>query len=177
MKGFASRRQITALSGDSKATGHLTSMGGMYQAFGGYPESVKEVLDNRLRFRKGLLPTMRKFAKQKPWRGTMPERIAKLDELLTKLSAIYGIQKPTLITDALRDDATDSSSSFYFPAFREIHLRGKYSVLTFLHEFAHALGKGEWQACRWSLNLFRRVFPKQFARCQHDGHTLRAPRR
>jgi hypothetical protein len=148
----------------------------MFQVFGGYPESVKEVLDDKMKFRKGVLSAMRKFAKQKPWRGTLPERVAKLDELLSKLSAIYGVDRPTLITDDLRDDATDSSASFYLPVFREIHLRGKYSVLTFLHEFAHALGKSEWQACRWSLSLFKRVFRRQYGRCIHDGHMLRASR-
>jgi hypothetical protein len=54
-----------------------------------------------------------------------------------------------------------------------ITMRGKLSVVTFLHEFAHALGRDERGACRWSINLFRRAFPEQYARLQADGHTLR----
>ena len=36
-----------------------------------------------------------------------------------------------------------------------------------------ALGHGERGACRWSINLFRRVFPAQFSRLGTSGHTLR----
>ena len=49
----------------------------------------------------------------------------------------------------------------------------RLSVVTYLHEFAHAMGRDERGACRWSLNLFRRVFPEQFARLRTDGHTVR----
>ena len=49
---------------------------------------------------------------------------------------------------------------------------GRLSVVTFLHEFGHALGYGERGACRWSINLFRRCFPRSFARCRQAGHTL-----
>ena len=45
-------------------------------------------------------------------------------------------------------------------------------MLTYLHEFAHARGYDERGACRWSLNLFRRCFPRSFARCRPVGHTL-----
>ena len=55
-----------------------------------------------------------------------------------------------------------------------ITMRGRLSVVTYLHEFAHALGRGERGACRWSLNLFRRVFPEQCARLRADGHTVRS---
>jgi hypothetical protein len=44
--------------------------------------------------------------------------------------------------------------------------------VTFLHEFAHARGFDERQACRWSINLFRRCFPRSFASCRQVGHTL-----
>jgi len=54
-----------------------------------------------------------------------------------------------------------------------ITMRGKLSVVTFLHEFAHALGRDERGACRWSINLFRSVFPEQYARLRADGHTLK----
>ena len=46
------------------------------------------------------------------------------------------------------------------------------SVLAYLHEFAHARGADERQACHWSINLFRRCFPRSFARCRAVGHTL-----
>jgi hypothetical protein len=67
---------------------------------------------------------------------------------------------------------THSGASNYRPACHTITLTGKLSVLTYLHEFAHARGADERQACRWSINLFRRCFPRSFARCRAVGHTL-----
>jgi hypothetical protein len=71
-----------------------------------------------------------------------------------------------------RLDGGPSGDSGYSPALHRIALRGKLSVVTFLHEFGHARGFGERQACRWSLNLFRRCFPRSFARCTACGHVL-----
>jgi hypothetical protein len=53
-----------------------------------------------------------------------------------------------------------------------IALVGKLSVVTYLHELAHARGYDERQAVKWSVNLFRKVFPRSFARCQQEGHLL-----
>ena len=60
----------------------------------------------------------------------------------------------------------------YHPATHTITLEGRLSVVTFLHEFGHARGYGERGACRFSINPFRRVFPRLFARCRRVGHTL-----
>jgi len=38
------------------------------------------------------------------------------------------------------------------------------SIITALHEFAHHLGMGEHGACRWSVWLFKKVFPGSFAK-------------
>jgi hypothetical protein len=48
-------------------------------------------------------------------------------------------------------------------------------VVTVLHEWGHVLGLGERGACRWSVNLFRRVFPREFERLARVGHLLVRP--
>jgi hypothetical protein len=83
---------------------------------------------------------------------------------------------PTLRFEGI-DGSFSGASSCRQPQSSEpavITMRGRLSVVTYLHEFAHALGHGERGACRWSLNLFRRVFPAQFARLGTCGHTLRS---
>jgi hypothetical protein len=46
-----------------------------------------------------------------------------------------------------------------------IVLEGKLSIITLLHEFAHIIrGSDEVECRKWSMNLFRKVYPKQFAR-------------
>jgi hypothetical protein len=71
---------------------------------------------------------------------------------------------------------TDLASIGVLPKIPGPAHRGRLSVVTYLHEFAHALGRDERGACRWSINLFRRVFPEQFARLAASGHTLRRGR-
>lgn len=136
-----------------------------------YPQTVAEVLDPAVRYRRRTLVVVRKFKLSKPWRGTETERKAKFGQLHLDLCELYGKQS-RLVFGLL--DGEDSGASHYVRSTDTITLCGRLSVLTFLHEFGHALGKDERAACRWSLNLFRAVFPISFARCLSVGHTLRA---
>ena len=137
---------------------------------GDYPETVAEILDNRMTFNPNALRAVRAFAKSKPWRGTIEERQQKFRQLNTDLSAAYGISAPTLVFAGF--GAGDSCDSSYRPATNTITLTG-LSVVTLLHEHAHARGMGERGATRWSVNIFRRCFPKSYAGCQQVGHMLR----
>ncbi len=136
-----------------------------------YPNSVAEVLDPPVRFKSATIEAVRRFKRSKPWRGSEEERIAKFQQLHVDLCCVY--RKATTLQIGILD-GSDSGSSYYQPATDMITLCGRLSVLTFLHEFGHALGLDERGACRWSLNLFRRVFPLSFARCVSDGHMLRS---
>ena len=135
-----------------------------------YPATVGEVLDPPVRFRDDVIVAVQRFAEQKPWRGTVAERTAKLLVLHTNLCEIYSKQT-TLGFEFL--DGGDSGGSTYEPTSDAITIRGKASVVTYLHEFAHALGRDEHGAVRWSVNLFRQCFPISFARCLQDRHMLR----
>jgi hypothetical protein len=89
------------------------------------------------------------------------------------LTAAYGLT--TRLEFERGDDSQPSGSSCYDPVRNMIRLRGRLSVVTYLHEFGHALGYGEQGACRWSINLFRRFFPRSYARLVPEGHTLVRP--
>jgi hypothetical protein len=102
------------------------------------------------------------------------ERGQKLAGLVRELSAVYGIEPPRMDIGGLGEGESDGS--FYIPALNAMYLRGRTSVVTTLHEFAHALGKSEWEACRWSIWLFKTTFPKSFERLAFDGHLVRASR-
>ncbi len=135
-----------------------------------YPESVSSVLDDRIQFRPETLQAVRTFAESKPWRGSLSDRKQKFHRLNDQLAAACGITRPELQFGRL--DGGDSGMSFYDRPCHRIVLVGKLSVVTFLHEFAHALGMGEREACRWSINLFRKCFPKQYAKLNHRRHML-----
>lgn len=102
----------------------------------------------------------------------MNERYRKFDRLLTKLSRIYHIEKPILEMKGMNGGSMGSTLSYYSPTTHTITMVGKLSVITFLHEFAHARGFGERYACKWSLNLFRKIFPIRFRRLRGEGHVM-----
>jgi len=133
-----------------------------------YPATVAECIDDNLRYRLGVIAAVKRFARSKPWRGSLPERLAKFNALHAHLCDLY--EKRTTFSYL----PADRSNGRYRPATDEILLEGKLSVVTYLHEFGHALGKGERGACRWSINLFKRCFPRSFARCDQSAHMLRS---
>jgi hypothetical protein len=95
-------------------------------------------------------------------------RFTALTSLVYALNAVYGQ------TVALTTDLT-LPSSCYTPGTNTIILN-KPSIITTLHEYAHALfGTSEKKACRWSVQLFAKIWPKSFARLEWNGHTLIKP--
>jgi hypothetical protein len=138
-----------------------------------YPETVIELLDEAISFHPAALEAVRVFATSEPWGGTIEQRKAKFRELNHALADAHGIAEPKLCFGRL--DGGPSGASHYVPARHQIVLVGKLSVVTYLHEFAHALGYGEKDACRWSINLFRLCFPRQYSRLVHLGHLLVLP--
>ena len=135
-----------------------------------YPQAIDEVMSPPATFKVGTIEAVRQFARSKPWRGTEEERKAKFKALHDELCRIYG--KHTTLTFGVLDGGC-SGLSHYAVLLDEIVLVGKLSVVTYLHEFAHCLGRDERGAVRWSVSLFRRCFPRSFARCVASRHMLR----
>lgn len=138
-----------------------------------YPETVAEVLDDELSFNSLALRALRDFHDAGPWRGEFSSRKNKFRRLNRALAAAYRIDEPDL--GFVRIDGSSSGASHYIPVQHRIVLVGKLSVVTFFHEFAHARGMDERAATKWSVNVFRRCFPRQFSRLIHRGHVLVRP--
>ena len=139
---------------------------------GGYPATVVEILDERMTFRPAALRAMKAFRASHPWRGTDDERRTKFQQLVRALADAYQIAIPELLFDL---NGSSSGASAYDPSRHRIVLRGRLSVVTLLHELAHARGMDERDAVRWSVNLFRRIFPRSYSRLVHRGHVLLRP--
>jgi hypothetical protein len=118
-----------------------------------YPK-IDDHIDDTLKFCKDTLNAINEFKTMKPWRGTIRERRSKLVYLHRHLCEIYGIDIGITFDIAVKKNV-------YLPDENLIVLKS-CSVLAFLHEFAHARGRDEKGANRWSLNLFKRCFPKSF---------------
>jgi hypothetical protein len=139
-----------------------------------YPRTVTEVINPNAKYKPAVLAALREFRDLKPWRGTVEQRKHKFRFLHDRLCLIYG--KQTRLTFDVPEAEQERGNGCYFAGADEIKLIGKLSVVTYLHEFAHALfGRSERKACEWSINLYKRIFPRSAARMTTDGHLIVKP--
>jgi hypothetical protein len=62
----------------------------------------------------------------------------------------------------------------YNPKNQTIFINESTSIISLLHEFAHhRFGSNELKACRWSVWLFKKTFPKAFQKLKWKGHMLK----
>jgi hypothetical protein len=122
-----------------------------------------------MKYKREVVRAVLDFKRTRPWRGSLEERKAKFGQLHQTLCQIYA-KSTALVFEVSNSES--SGNSHFIPAEDKITLVGKLSFVTYLHEFAHALGKDERGACLWSVNLFVKCFPRQFARCRAEGHML-----
>ncbi|MGK7345033.1 MAG: hypothetical protein ACNS63_04415 [Candidatus Nitrospinota bacterium M3_3B_026] len=155
---------------------------------GGYPNSIVEVLDDGMKFRKGAIRTLRTFkahVARNRLRGYRDPQIVlrryqAMRWLVQTLALVYRIPVPELRLGRITGERGSSGISRYIPGANVIVLEGRLSVLTLLHELAHARGMDERKAVRWSVNLYRRVYPRHFEKLMERnggglvGHFLSA---
>ena len=127
-----------------------------------------------IRFRAATLRAVKHFAGERPWHGTLSQRRLKYRRLSRKLAGIYGIDAPLIKFARTVSDDNPFASGWYDRLLNIIGLEGRYSVVTLLHEFGHALGKDERLTRIWSINLFRLCFPHSYARAV-EGERLYVP--
>ena len=137
-----------------------------------YPTDGAEILDPPVKFRDDTLEAVKRFKASGPWTGTIEERMTKFEALHADLCRIYG--KETTLCFGDLDENRCSGSSYFNRLDDVIVLNGKVSVVTYLHVWSYAIGKSQHlAACRYSVQLFARCFPAEFAQCHFEGHMLR----
>ena len=109
--------------------------------------TVKAVLEWKLNF----FPNWNTKAKE--------EQVNALEELIQKLCGVYGEK-------VIVDKKTDVFC--FIPKTNTVCLdKNNPSIISTLHEFRHKLnGPDETSACRWSVQLFKRCFPKSFEKLE-----------
>lgn len=132
--------------------------------------TVENLIDERVRLNREAFAAIVAFRRAKPWRGTFEERYTKFQSLMASLTAAYGLGtgfhfQGSETLGRMGNGAYDSRRD-------AIVLVGKLSVVTFLHCFARARGKTREEAFRWSLSVFKKMFPISFSRCRHVGPYL-----
>ena len=147
------------------------------------PDFVMAVIDEELQFPENALEGLRNFKSHFKMEGpgTFQERMAaRIDGMRTLMMIMaddYHIPAVTVRMSNIVPNG-DSSSSYYNSAENLIMMIGKLSIITLLHEFAHAL---QWTSADevitatrepnpepwarvYSLTLFRKMYPVAFER-------------
>jgi hypothetical protein len=111
----------------------------------------------------------------KEWTETaVAEKQVKFDWIAKELAKVYRIDAPKVVCSNPTKESWTSTGAggHYDTVTNTIQLYGKYSVVTFLHEFGHARGFDEGDATLWSVNVFRTIFPQSFKRATSSGHLV-----
>lgn len=130
----------------------------------------KPIWDDTMKFRKGVISALKEFKTNCPYSAGLEKRKEGLQALLDEFGVVYNMDVPVL--EFTEPDEPTSFKSHYIAAEHKIVMVGKLSIITFLHEFAHSQGKDETGAVKWSLSLFKRVFPRAFTRLVAQDHCM-----
>jgi len=135
----------------------------------GYP--AYPLLDSKAKVSKDMAIALMKFKKKKPFQMDRPVRLEAMKELLGDLATGSGIMTSAPELVDLGEDQTSNGGADRLN--NKIYLSGNLSIITLLHEFGHLLyGSSERRAVYFSVNLFRKVFTKQFSGLRTEGHKL-----
>jgi len=99
--------------------------------------------------------------------GTAQEKFEALKTLLERIANEH-YSKPVEVTYQ-----PDLPSCCYNMASNRIAINSSLSIISAMHELAHHLfGPSEKKACRWSVHLFKKTFPRAYANLEWSGHCL-----
>lgn len=122
-----------------------------------------------MKFKFGTIKAVMEFKHKYPYSVGDNVRFAGMGELIDSLNEVYGLNVSLAWKPTREDHSYDSR---YEPSTNYIIIVGKLSIITFLHEYAHALNMNEHDAILWSLSLFRRCYPIAFCKLIADKHLL-----
>jgi len=125
----------------------------------------------------GVITALEYFKAKKSFNMDTEGRFEAMQEMLNELCDVCGI--PILSFEMENIDGSFSGASEFNSSEYKIVMRGKLSIITFLHEFAHAFFfhtvnflyqesnqfnyyKIEQLAKMWSHHYFRKVYPRQY---------------
>lgn len=134
---------------------------------------LEDYLNNPPTYSEETVKALRYFkAKHKQWTPASAEsfadvqmaRLEGMKNLVKAIATAEGIAAPDVTADRITPGGY-SGNSYYDRHANVIAMSGKLSIITLLHEFAHALlGRDEFEAQRWSICLFKKVYSKSFER-------------
>jgi len=128
------------------------------------------LLDSKATVSEEMASALRKFKKKKPFQMDRPVRLEAMKDLLWDLAEASGVMNAPELIDLGEEAESNGHADIVNNC---ISMSGNLSIITLLHEFGHLLyGSSEKRAVYFSVNLFRKVFTKQFSALKAEGHKL-----
>lgn len=149
-------------------------LGALANGGGGYP-TKEEIMDPPHTHKPDVIRLVKLWKREVwfPLRNQNPtdeQRFEALKALLQRI-AVEQYQKEVNVVYV-----PDAGSCYFQPGTNTIGINKSLSILSSLHELAHFLfGSSELKACRWSVWLFKKTFPKAFSQLEWRGHMLVRP--
>jgi len=154
----------------------LASMGTAASTAAPGPSYLEQIHATPMEYHPHIIEALKTFKRNHRLGNESNEaRLAGMQVLLEEISSAQRITAPELIMRNI--DGSDSGDSNYNPADHRITMLGKLSIITFLHEIGHAVFQYDEHMARvWSIKLFKKVYPKAYARLEvHNGFVLKMP--
>ena len=161
---------------------------------------INAILDDAMTYKPEVIRALRTFKKAKTWKPevTGDARLACMQTMVDSMATAYNMQPIAVVVDSERahvharfmdalnrmtgtlppveGNAPVSGASCADTEARQICMTGKLSIITLLHEFAHIrFGTDELKCQRWAVNLFRKVYPRQFGQLVFNGWAFVKP--
>jgi hypothetical protein len=145
---------------------------------------MNEYIDDTIEYPTAVIEALKYFKKNYKFKSDtvrfeehMRRRLAGIRQLRDTLCREYGVPRVSVYAERILPNPSPGISCHccYDVKLGCIRMIGKLSILTFLHEFSHHLQRGgtEEEARRWSINLFKRVYPRAFERLNvRDGYFM-----
>lgn len=137
---------------------------------------MERILETEMEYKPEIIEAVKEFKKYH--KIGAEDDVARLNAMAALAHAVAVAEhKPTPIVQMEHIDGSPSYRSDYNEITHTITMRGKLSIVTFLHELAHAVyAYDEHMARVWSIKLFKKVYPKAFANLKVvDGFALVRP--
>lgn len=118
---------------------------------------------------KEMFDALNEFKQKNPWAGDIKERKEKFRELHEKFNKIFNknIELTFLIPENIRD-WEPSGASFYDKFYKIIAIRGRLSVITFIHEWLHVFTDSQEISRDLSEYIFAKIFPEKWEKLYRD---------
>ena len=130
-------------------------------------DELRELLRREYAYKEGINEALLSFKAERPFKQELEAKKGCFKRLHENLNGIHN-RKTGLIFHSSIENNTQSGNSHFNLMEDSITLMGRISLITYLHEYAHALGfNNELDARAWSIKLFKKTFPKSFKKLKY----------